>query len=164
MATPTVLRYPPAVLRADCLRGAAGLALTVPPLALMEVAFWVGVGLGLAGVLFAVFVLRAVVRHVWPVRLDGEGVWTEGPLGVRVRWAELRRLSLRYYATRRDRTDGWMQLTIGGARGRLTVESTLDGFDDVVERAVQAARRNRVPLSDSTVGNLLALGLDPETE
>lgn len=157
-----VLRYPSGVLIGDYARAAAGLALTVAPLALVNVSPWIGAPLALSALLFAAFAARTAQRQLTRVTMDEEGVRAEGPLGATIRWNELTGLRLRYYTTRRDRTDGWMQASLHGTSGRIRLDSTLDGFDAVIERAALASRRNGLNLSKTTLDNLLALGIDPE--
>lgn len=163
MIVAETLRTPSAGLMGDYARAAAGLAMTGVPLLLLDLAAWVAVPLGLAAMLFAAFAARTAQRHMTRIVVDDDGVRAEGPLGGAVRWDALSGLRLRYYATRRDRTDGWLVLTLtGGGRGggRVRVESTLDGFDALAERAAEAARHNAVPLDRATQDNLLALGID----
>jgi hypothetical protein len=52
-----------------------------------------------------------------------------------------------------------MQLTLQGERKRLRFDSTLEGFDRLVRRAVAAASRNGVSLSAATLANLAALDI-----
>src|SRR3546814_3256632 len=64
--------------------------------------------------------------------------------------------------TRRDRTQGWMHMTLKGGGRTLTLESTISGFDDIAEQASEAARGNGLKLRDATQENLVALGIvDP---
>jgi hypothetical protein len=156
-----VLRYPSGVLLGDYARAAAGLALTILPLALVQVTPWIAGPLALCALLFAVFAARTVQRQLTRVTVDEDAVRSEGPLGAVVRWDDLSGLRLRYYATKRGRDDGWMQATLSSPGGRIRIDSNLDGFDAVIERAVAAARRNGVPLNPVTMDNLLALGIDP---
>ena len=75
-------------------------------------------------------------------------------------WNRVDRLKLSYFSTKRDRTDGWMQLTVGSVGGRtVKLDSSLDGFHDVVERAAHAAETAGLPLSDATRANLKAMGI-----
>src|SRR3546814_13308044 len=46
--------------------------------------------------------------------------------------------------TRRDRTQGWMHMTLKGGGRTLTLESTISGFDDIAEQASEAARGNEI--------------------
>lgn len=159
----TALRYPPASLAGDYARAAVGLALTALPLALLNVVVWIAVPMAAAAVLFATFAARTARRHLSRLEVDGTAIVQSGPVGrIALPWDTVRRVDLRYYSTRHDRGDGWMQLTLVGPGGRLTVDSTLDGFDRVAERAAGAAHRNGVALSPVTIDNLLALGIDPE--
>lgn len=160
-----VLRYPSTVLLGDYARAAAGLALTALPLALVNVSPWVGAPLAACALLFAAFAARTAQRQFTRLTVDVRGVRAEGPLGTAIPWDELTGLRLRYYATRRGREGflpegGWMQATLTARSGRIRIDSTLDGFDAVIERAVEAARRNKVTLGPVTVDNLLALGID----
>jgi hypothetical protein len=53
-----------------------------------------------------------------------------------------------------------MQLTLGSAGGRtLKIDSSLDGFHDVVERAADAAGRTGLTMSVATRANLRAMGI-----
>lgn len=156
-------RYPPGPLIADYARAGAGLALTAGPLLAFDVAVWAGVALGGAALLFGLFGLRTAQRHATVVELDDDGVRARGPLGGRVSWSELRSVRLAYYSTRRDRKDGWMTMTLRG-RGAVKLESSLDGFDRVAERAAAAARARRLRLSEATLQNFAALGIDADPE
>lgn len=158
-----VLRYPRTALLGDYARAGAGLAITALPLALLEVNRWIAVPLAAAALLFAVFALRTAQRQASRLEMDDAGVTMRGPMGASLDWADLRRLDLRYYSTKRDRSDGWMQLTLKGTGRGLRADSTLDGFDRLVETAAAAAVRNGVPLTPVTVDNLLAMGVDVES-
>jgi len=155
--TPTG-RYPAAILRADYLRSAAGLGLTVAPFLVTTPHPVVAVPCLLAAGVFGLFGLRTGLRQATRIRMDATGVIAEGPLPRAIRWDDLRDVRLTYFATRRDRQQGWMELTVKGGGRRLSVESTLDGFDALAARVAQAARDNRLALSDTTLSNFVALG------
>ena len=75
-------------------------------------------------------------------------------------WGRLDRLKLSYFSTKRDRSDGWMQLSVGSTGGRqVKVDSSLDGFHDIVERAARAAEAGGVGLSEATRANLRSMGI-----
>lgn len=154
-----VLRYGGSALLGDFGRSGAGLALTLPPLLLVEVHPVIGGVLGAMGALFAVFLVRTIERRMTSVTFDEEGVSVSGFRTRRVRWADVSSLDLAYYSTRRDRSNGWMQMTLRTPATRLRVESTLDGFDGLVERAAAAAQARGVVLSETALENLGALGV-----
>jgi serine protease inhibitor len=52
-----------------------------------------------------------------------------------------------------------MQLWLGAGRARLSLDSRLDGFDQVVRQAAIAAAERGLELSDATAANLQALGI-----
>ena len=154
------LRYPRQTLWADYMRAAAGVLLCGAPLLLLDVNRWLA-GLLLAGfLLFALFLARTALRHRTRYVLGPDTLCADGPAGTLVEWARLDRLKLSYFSTKRDRSDGWMQLSIGSTGGRMVkVDSSIDGFHDIVERAAQAAEAGGVDLSEATRANLRSMGI-----
>jgi hypothetical protein len=117
---------------------------------------------------FLAFAARTLRLRLIEIEMDGDGIRERGPLGGaldgRVAWAELERVGLDHYATRRDRSGGWMTLRLGGGGGRLRVESGLDGFERVAARVAEVARARGLVMSERTLGNFLALGIDADPE
>lgn len=166
-------RYPIAILYPDYLRVALGLALSAGPLLLLDLApaiAWLLAGVAL---LFVWFGLRTGLRQLSWVELSPQAIAIRGPFGRQLSWDQLARMKLAYYAPRsargrrrhEERRDGdrpgWLQLTLRGARGRpIRVESTLDGFDLVLRRAMASVDRKGLELDPTTQANLTALGLE----
>lgn len=173
MSTPTETRlhYPPGQLLGDDLRALAGLAFALGLLFASDfapLALWI---CGPLALLFALFGLRTLLMHVTEARLADSGLerqirlpaWT---LARRLDWNQLQDLRLRYYATRRQRREmegGYFQLSLRDPQGRMKFESTLEGFDELAESAVEAARTQGLELDEATRDSLFHLGLDPRT-
>jgi hypothetical protein len=154
------LRYPQQTLVADYMRAATGVVLCGAPLLLLDVNRWLAALLLAGFVLFALFLVRTVLRHRTRYVLGPDTLCADGPAGTLVEWNRLDRLKLSYFSTKRDRSDGWMQLSVGSTGGRLIkVDSALEGFHDIVERAAQAAEVTGAPLSDTTRANLRSMGI-----
>ena len=154
------LRYPRRTLWADYARAGSGVVLCGAPLAVADVNRWVALLLGAGLALFALFLGRTVLRHLTRFRLGADTLCADGPGGSIVEWARLDRLTLGYYSTKRARSAGWMQLTVGSSGSRLVrVDSSLEGFHDIVERAAEAAQQRDVELSAATRANLRAMGI-----
>ncbi len=151
-------RYPMKSLLGDYLRGGVGLAAACGLLAGATMLTAFQYILIAAALLFAGYVLRTWVRHRTVYALSEEGLRADGPFGRAVRWADLRDARLRYFAIRRDRKSGWLQLTLKTADAKLSVDSELDGFDAVLERAALAVRRNGLELSDPMAENFATAG------
>ena len=160
-------RYPSAAILADYRRAGIGFLATAGPLAAVDpgpVAGWL---LGGCAILLAVFGLRAALRHRLVVICTADGIEARTRFSKKIAWRALRGLELRYYATKRDRTMGWMQLTLKGrdpyaglgGTASLRLESTLDGFDALTRMAVRAAQENDLLLSPTTLTNLEARGI-----
>jgi hypothetical protein len=155
-------RYPATTLMPDYLRVGFGLAVTAGPLLALDLAPAVALLLAALAALFAWFGLRTALRQLSWVELSPGGIALGGPLRRHLPWQQVRRLQLAYYAPRRARQDGWLQLTLRGpARGSIRIDSTLDGFDEVLRRATAAATANQLALDPTTEANLAALGIAP---
>lgn len=145
---------------ADYLRAGFGALLCGLPLLLVGVNRWIGLILGAGFVLFALFFARTAMRHLTRYVLSPDTLAADGPMGGLVEWTRLDLLKLAYYSTKRDRSNGWMQLAVRSAGARtVKVDSSLDGFYDVVERAAQAAEAANIELSPATRANLRSMGI-----
>ncbi|HZY56070.1 MAG TPA: hypothetical protein VFE73_22620 [Reyranella sp.] len=154
------LRYPRQTLWADYIRAAIGTLLCGLPLLLVEVNRWVELILGAGFILFGAFFVRTALRQRTRYVLGPDTLCADGPAGSMVEWNRLDRLKLSYFSTKRDRSGGWMQLAIGSAGARtVKVDSALEGFYDIVERAAQAAETNGLELSVATRANLRSMGI-----
>lgn len=154
-------RYPFGAVAIEAMQGAAGLALTVGILQFAQPAgpvIWV---LAAAACLFLVYFARAVVRYLTRFELDERGIRALGPLATDIAWPELRELRLDHYTTRSDRSGGWMQLVVRGARGSIRIDSSLMGFDGLAVALAEEARRRDRPFDASTRANYRALGFTP---
>lgn len=152
-------RYPTSALAGDYARAGFGLLCTAGPLLFMNVAsvmVWVLGGLSL---LFATFGVRTAIKHATTFELDAEGITARGPRTTALSWGDLSSVTLRYFSTRKDREKGWMQLILKGASGSVRVDSTLEGFQDVVERAARVVKAHSLPLDPPTIANFRAAGV-----
>jgi hypothetical protein len=154
------LRYPRQTLWADYARAGAGAVLCGLPLLAVDVNLWLAVILGAGVLLFGAFFVRTALRQRTRYVLGPDTLCADGPAGTVVEWNRLDRMKLSYYSTKRDRSTGWMQLVIGSAGGRaVKVDSSLDGFYDIVERAAGAAGATGLALSPATRTNLHSMGI-----
>ena len=156
----TIHRYSLRAVTADYLRALAGMALTFGPLVVFKVGSVMVYILAGVGALFLLFGFRTALRHLTHVEVSAGEIRIAGPLGRAIRWRDLDDMSLRYYTTRRDKTEGWMLLKIKGGGSMVSCDSSLDGFDDIVACARDAAQANGIALETGTVSNLKAMGLD----
>jgi hypothetical protein len=165
----SVHRYDKHSVRADLRRAATGLILTVAPMLLLGDNIVALAILGVLALLFLVFGLRTALRGMTLVHVTEHGLSSDS-LGARARrlprlaprtiaWRDIRKVGLRFFSLKRDRSEGWMELSLGDGRQSLRLDSTLDGFKDIVVRTADAARANGVALSDSTQANMAALGI-----
>ena len=154
-------------MRNDYIRAGIGVALCVPLAVISRgssFGFWLFVALI---ALFAAFGARTWLRAQAEYRLTEAGLLRTNAAFSRkvatgVAWADLSGLTLRFFPLRRDRSDGWMQLTVRAAGARLSIDSTLENFDAIAEAALAAGLRNDLPMTQTTLANFQALGFSPE--
>lgn len=154
-------RYAPGSIYGDYARAGFGLAVTLPPVLFLQPApFFVILLSGLAG-LFGLFALRTGLRHVREVEITDDAITLIGPFGRRMDWAALERVKLAYYAPRRNREGGWLQLTLRGPGGPIRIDSTLEGFDIVAHKAANVATAKGIEVDPVTATNFDAIGIKP---
>lgn len=153
-------RYPKDSLVRDYLRAAGGSGLMAMPFITAEPGPIAGTILGLGVILFTVYGVTTWQRHNMTIRVSTEGILADRLFGKFVEWNQLDALKLSYFSTTRDRRQGWMQIILTGGGSRLKFDSTLQDFDQIVARAVQAAEARRLQLSPPTVENLRSLGIE----
>lgn len=157
--------YPSQAMVGDYLRAAAGLVPTAVLFATVPIGTVPGTLLGGFAAIFGIFGLRTVLRHGTSLEMTDIELRAHGVLRRTIAWAELDRMKLSYYSTRRDRRSGWMQLELGADGAKLSLDSRIEGFDQVVRRAAAAAAARGLALNESTVSNLESLGISsPEFE
>ncbi len=158
-------RYPGRTLAGDYLRAAVGLSVGAGLMWLGASTLIVAIGTGIAG-LFSLFGCRTLQRHVTKVAINDQEIRNVA-FGTRIMgWADLERLKLRYYGTKRQEkgSEGFMQLTLKGGGQSLTYDSGIEGFTFITWRATKAARENGISFDPASAGNLLAIGLDADRE
>ena len=154
------LRYPRQTLWADYIRAGSGALLCGLPLLVVEVNRWLALILAAGFLLFGAFFVRTALRHRTHYLLGPDTFCADGPAGTLVEWNRLDRMKLSYFSTKRDRTSGWMQLVVGSVGARaVKIDSSLDGFYDIVECAARAAETRGLVLSRTTRINLRSMGI-----
>lgn len=157
--------YPASAMVGDYLRSAAGLLPVGVIFATLPVGAVAAGVLGSFAAIFAAFGLRTALRHGTSVEMTDTELQARGLWRTAIRWDELDRLRLAYYSTRRDKRSGWMQLELGSRGARVRLDSRIEGFDQVVQRAAIVAAERGIPLNEATAANLQALGIRlPEGE
>jgi hypothetical protein len=151
--------YPTSAMLGDYLRAAAGLVPSALIFATVSVGSFSGIVIGLFAAIFGAFAIRTALRHGTRIEVTEAGVRALGFRRAAIDWTSLDRMKLAYYSTRRDRKSGWMQLQLGAGRARLSLDSRLDGFDQVVRHAATAAAARQLDLSEATAANLQALNI-----
>jgi hypothetical protein len=153
-----VMKYPRRVVMPDLIRSVIGMVLcagiAVTP-DIIELLRWVAAALIL---LFLVYLVRTLLRMQSRLHVSEYGIRQSGVLsGSAFGWSELSGFRLRYFSTRRDGKKGWFEMTLWAEGTKLVVESTLQGFDRLLDLARDAAIENQLMIDDVTRTNLMRL-------
>lgn len=153
-------RWPSRAITADYVRSGIAFALSALFLLLVPLGSLISyLLLALVGI-FGAYLGQVFLRARSQLTLLPEGLAISGFFGTHlIRWDALDQFALRYYALRRDKAEGWMDLKLGAGRTVVTLDDRLDGFRPILERAWKAARDRDLGISSSTYANLTAAGL-----
>jgi hypothetical protein len=157
-------RYSSRALAGDYVRASAGFALCVGAAAIADFSGFTAWLFGLCALVFLLFGSRTLLRSVTNYELTDTGLTRSYATGFgrterALAWQGLKQLKLRFFPAKRDRSQGWMELTLAGEGTRMRLDSTLGNFEAIVRAAVGAAVHRRLAMSESTLSNLAALGI-----
>jgi hypothetical protein len=132
--------------------------MTVGPMIFLRLTDLLVVIMGGLGTLFFLFGLQVLMRCVSFVEIGPIAIAYRGIGRRSIAWQDLEQLKISYFAPRRQRSRGWYRLTLEGPRQRLHLDSTIEGFDDILRASLAAARTRELTLDPTTHDNLVSLG------
>lgn len=160
MTGPQTYRYAFRALMPQYIRGGLGVVLMAGPLLFVDTTATVAIIFAIGAAAFTGYTLHTMVCHVSVVECGETGIAVGGIRTRRIDWTDLSDIRLRYFSTRRDGANGWMQLVLKKPGTSIRIESTLAGFKDIVAVAIKAANKKGLHLSPTTLGNIEILGLE----
>ena len=166
MNNPLHLKYRQRALIRDYLLALVGLCGTAAPPVLRDFSSVVDAAFLIIAAIFLSFLVRTIIRQFAFVTVTDTEIRQSGLFPRTIAWAKLDRIKLSYYSMRRRRSQtdqlarGWMELQLGSSWRRILLDSSLEGFDEVVERVADVARTNKCRLNEVTRANFAALGFD----
>lgn len=113
--------------------------------------------------LFAAYGAKSLLKRKLRVRLTDAGLVIAPPrfffaLRKDLRWEDLAEMRLRFYSQQRDRKEGRFALRLRTPSQRVTLDSTLDGFETILQAATRHARSNGLAIDRVTEANLDSFG------
>ena len=153
-----VYRYPASSLLPDSLRAIIGITATFGPLVFLAVAWPLALVLCALGSVFLAFAIRLVLQSLSSFELSNERISRHGPVARSLSWPDVTSMKLAHYGTPRKTSVGWYQLRLKGGGGVLKIDSTIDGFDEILASAVSAVTNSGLTFDPATAENLKSLG------
>ena len=150
-------RYPESYFRKSYLRVAIACAFVVGLWMIMPTSKWLIVCVAAVLALVFGYALQVYLRQRSVVCLDDSGLHVAGPLSYSLSWQDLRRVKLSYYSTRRDGSEGWMQLKVAGKGRSIRIDSDLIGFETIVIEALRQADLLGLDVGSATRHNAAVL-------
>ena len=151
--------YPRTAAFGDLIRALLGGGVALVPVTAVPAEPLLAAFMVMIAAIFMALGLRAALLLFTRFEIDETGIAAVGPLSRAVSWRHLRTVKLAYYSTRRDRSGGWLQLTLVDERRRVSVDSRLDGFGRIAAIAAEVARARNLRLDPATRSNFEALGI-----
>lgn len=154
-------RWPAKRLVGDYIRGVLGVAFAIICALLAPPGSWWQMILIALLFLFLAFLSDVLIRHGTRILMTSGELVRRRPFWGQdtVSWSEIKELDVKFYASGRDRSKGWMTATIKGPRATITLDDANGGFEDIVDRAMRAIDVQGLGLNESTAANVASLGL-----
>lgn len=159
MAEPRIYRYPIRQFLTEAGGAVTGVTFFGAPLLFVKPSSVIFLALTLVIALFVVYGIRAMIRQKQAFRLTDAGLVRTGLNPCEISWNTLKRVRVRYYSTRRDRTSGWLQMIVDGEGKTVRVDSALIDFDVFTSEVVGKAAEIGAELDGTTIQNCLAAGI-----
>jgi hypothetical protein len=154
-------KWPMKALVGDYVRGSLGALFALLCATLAPAGSWWQIVLFVLLIVFLTFLCDVMIRNGTRVAMSSAALSSVRPIWgeTRIEWACIDGLDVRFYPSRRDRTAGWMTAKIKGQSRTISLDDALPGFEDVMERAMQALEARGLGMNESTAANLASLGL-----
>jgi len=130
----------------------AGLLLAATQITIFQYIFAAG------AILFFGFLLRTFLRQFSSFIVTKTNIERVGLFKSSLSWNNLNNVTLKYFATRRDRKDGWYQLTLSDGIIKITIDSELMGFDNIMKICSDTVIQKRITVSETTSDNFTSSG------
>jgi hypothetical protein len=108
---------------------------------------------------FVLYGLRTLGRQYSKIVIDDIGFSVTGLRRREVAWADLVRVRLSFFPTRKRKGEGIMELSVSSREHRIKIDSGLEDFLEVAARVYREATTRGVPLPNRTIGNFQTLAV-----
>ena len=108
--------------------------------------------------LFFGFLLRTFLRQFSSFVVTKQDLKRVGLFKRSLSWDQLNNVTLKYFSTRRDRKAGWYQLTLSDGIVKITIDSELMGFDNVMKICSDTVIQKQITVSETTSENFASSG------
>ena len=152
--------YTTSILRPDYIKSSIGMALPVVVLFFFSDLFgllWISAIIFLLS--FIIFI-RTLIRHLTRITISEKCIKVRIFRERELSWRNLSGLQVYYYKAWRFGGDNWMRVVLRDPNIKLVIESSFEGFENVVFKAKLSAKENKLKLSPVTISNLNFVGLD----
>ena len=156
-------RYPVSALRGDYLRALAGMLFTGLLLFGASSVPTVFVIVASIFLLFAGFGLQTWLRHMTMIGIEQDGMRIYGIRRRKITWQDLNGTKLKFFTMKRDRDSGWMELTLLTSRGKVKIDSSIDGFNEIAKSVAHAVESREIKIDETSVENFNAIDIQTKS-
>ncbi len=140
---PVTLAYPHRELGWETFKGCLGMSVCFGLVGLLQPSIYIAVPVGAFGLLLLLYTTRQIRRRSLSYVVDETGITRKmGDSRSVIPWSELEGLLLNFYPEARKGAVGMLVLILkgGSARLKFKLDSTIDHFPTLLDRAAGAAR------------------------
>ena len=102
---------------------------------------------------------RSLLRQRAMVMCDEYNITLKDIGQVKLEWHKIDKIRLAFFSLRSDQQDGWMRLTLKSEQKSIKIDSQIEKFYTLADRAARAAQTNGVTVDALTRHNFRVLGL-----
>ena len=146
-------RYPTKSLTGDYIRGLIGFSVTGLLLLSANMLMIIQYIFIVLTIFFGGFIFRTWLKQNTTLEISNHKIESYNFYKKTIYWNDITKIQLRYFSTRRDRTQGWFHLTLKSSKNSLSVDSNLEGFQTLLARCSKAISDNQLEISQTTLEN-----------
>lgn len=158
----TGFKYPKKTIQKDTFRAAFGIILLTSILLFLNLSFYFQIVFLALLLLFITYAWQGYLNSKLRISFEKDEIEINQLKHFFIKKNKIIFVKLSYFSTKRDKNhnteDGWMQLTIKTKKRSLKIESSFEGFGELITFAAQAINENSLHCSETTIHNFLSLG------
>ena len=166
VANLTFHKYRISFLLTNYIKASIGIFVSVFPIFILEAAGIIKYFFVLIFAIFILLLIKTIFNQLVTVFISNDSIEIiEFFIKKRkIKWDKVNNFELQYYSTRQDKEKGWMQLKVSDKKNTITIHSAISNFEVIAKKTAYVASKNDITLTNRTVINYKAIGINVYTK